>query len=142
MFYLKGICRGLNAVFLPLVMNPFGPLNYHDISMTRSIFMKGSLAGYWLYCPFLKVSPSVIPLLNDSSVSSRHSHLPNFWILLIREYRRTEIWAIQPVSSRGAFPPSPIEVECGFSVVSGYLQCSTEHGLLGIFSAALKIHCS
>ncbi len=25
------------------------------------------------------------------------------WILLIREYRRTEIWAIQPVSSRGAF---------------------------------------
>ena len=27
----------------------------------------------------------------------------NFWILLIREYRRTEIWAIQPVSRRGAF---------------------------------------
>ncbi len=37
---------------------------------------------------------------------------------------------------------SPIEVECGFSVLSGYLQCSTERGLLGIFSAALKIHCS
>ena len=34
----------------------------------------------------------------------------------------------------------PIEVECGFSVVSGYLQCSTEHRLLGIFSAALKIY--
>ncbi len=38
--------------------------------------------------------------------------------------------------------PAPIEVECGFSVVSGYLQCSTEHRLLGIFSAALKMHCS
>ncbi len=37
---------------------------------------------------------------------------------------------------------TPIEVEYGFSVVSGYLQCSTERGLLGIFSAALKIHCS
>ncbi len=34
---------------------------------------------------------------------------------------------------------TPIEVECGFSVVSGYLQCSTERRLLGIFSAALKI---
>ncbi len=28
--------------------------------------------------------------------------------------------------------PSPIEVECGFSVVSGYLQCSTEHRLLAL----------
>ncbi len=45
---------------------------------------------------------------------------------------------------------SPIEVECGFSVVSGYLQYNTERRLLGIFSAALKIldqcirsaHCS
>ncbi len=86
---------------------------------------------------FKKVSHSVTPLLNDSTVgtlqttektysvqpmkiylltifrsdtmdgpevvSSGHSHLPNFWILLTREYQRTEIWAIQPVSSRGAF---------------------------------------
>ncbi len=33
----------------------------------------------------------------------------------------------------------PIEVECVFSVVSGYLQSTTERGLLGILSAALKI---
>ena len=38
--------------------------------------------------------------------------------------------------------PSPIEVECRFSVLSGYLQCSTECRLLAIFGADKKIHCS
>ncbi len=34
--------------------------------------------------------------------------------------------------------PTPTEVECRFSVLSGYLQCSTECRLLAIFSADWK----
>ncbi len=34
---------------------------------------------------------------------------------------------------------TPIEVECRFSVVSGYLQCSTERRLLGVFSAGIYL---
>ncbi len=79
-------------------------------------------------CRFVKL-PSIEAL---STVVNRNSHLSLVgWKSIIMDLRYKNLLNFVPLLPL-------VEVECGFGVVSGYLQCSTERRLLGIFGADWK----